>query len=192
MEVLIVILIAVFSIVSKTNKKNKAANKPAQAAKPADKPAKPARPLSDLTKDLSRQNIESAISEFTKLLDIDADLPDPDKPAPKTVHEPTAIEVELKRNVPAKAKAKKAKKPGSGESKVDEHGCIGGSMPVHNAEGESIAEHAEHEQNWQQKLTEEAALRTESFRKPSKAELRRAVVMSEVLGKPVSLRGRRI
>jgi hypothetical protein len=80
----------------------------------------------------------------------------------------------------------------SGESKVDEHGCIGGSMQEHTAEGESLSEHAAHERMRTERLEAEAAIRAADLRKPGLTELRKAVVMAEILDKPVSMRRRRI
>lgn len=198
-DILIVIVIALLGIASKNSKKKKAAASPAKAPEPASKP------ISEAQKSASRRNVEAAVSAFAELLD-DESLPNPDKPI--AVKIPAAIEAAV-RKMPEPAKVKTsiedeaAKKqhlaklktlgaPASGESKTDAHGCIGGSMPDHESEGETIAEHAAHEQNRQQKLAEEAAFDAVSLRRPTAADLRRAVVMSEVLDKPVSLRGRRI
>ena len=206
-ELLIIIVIAGIGIVNKSKKKKKAnaekaAASPVKAAKPA---AEPAQPVSEMKKAIHNLDVDTAISAFSELLE-DTILPDPDKPA--AVNIPAAIETAVRKAAaPAKAKTsievETAKKqhlskiknlgaPALGESKTDDHGCIGGSMPEHEAEGETIAEHAQHEQNRRQKLAEESALSAASFRKPSAADLRRAVVMSEVLDKPVALRGRRI
>lgn len=190
-ELLIVIAIGALGIISKSNKnkKKKAADKPAKAVEPIPEPA---QPITAARKDVNRRSIEAAVAAFTDLLESEAELPNPDKPAPKTVREPTAIETELKQAAPLKAKRKK-KNPASGESPVDAHGCIGGSMPVHSAEGESLAEHAQHELERRQHLQQNApVIAVESLRRPSQQELRRAIVMSEVLDKPVSLKGRRL
>ncbi len=190
-ELLIVIAIGALGIISKSNKnkKKKAADKPAKAVEPIPEPA---QPITAARKDVNRRSIEAAVAAFTNLLESEAELPNPDKPAPKTVREPTAIETELKQTAPLKAKRKK-KNPASGESPVDAHGCIGGSMPVHSAEGESLAEHAQHELERRQHLQQNApVIAVESLRRPSQQELRRAIVMSEVLDKPVSLKGRRL
>lgn len=190
-ELLIVIAIGALGIISKSNKnkKKKAADKPAKAVEPIPEPA---QPITAARKDVNRRSIEAAVAAFTDLLESEAELPNPDKPAPKTVREPTAIETELKQTAPLKAKRKK-KNPASGESPVDAHGCIGGSMPVHSAEGESLAEHAQHELERRQHLQQNApVIAVESLRRPSQQELRRAIVMSEVLDKPVSLKGRRL
>lgn len=190
-ELLIVIAIGALGIISKSNKnkKKKAADKPAKAVEPIPEPA---QPITAARKDVNRRSIEAAVAAFTDLLESEAELPNPDKPAPKTVREPTAIETELKQTAPLKAKRKK-KNPASGESPVDAHGCIGGSMPAHSAEGESLAEHAQHELERRQHLQQNApVIAVESLRRPSQQELRRAIVMSEVLDKPVSLKGRRL
>ena len=190
-ELLIVIAIGALGIISKCNKnkKKKAADKPAKAVEPIPEPA---QPITAARKDVNRRSIEAAVAAFTDLLESEAELPNPDKPAPKTVREPTAIETELKQTAPLKAKRKK-KNPASGESPVDAHGCIGCSMPLHSAEGESLAEHAQHELERRQHLQQNApVIAVESLRRPSQQELRRAIVMSEVLDKPVSLKGRRL
>lgn len=197
-EVLVVVIVAVIGGLAKSRKnkeKKKAAASPAQVVEPVTKPA---RPITEAQKAISRSNIESAVKMFSELAEL-ADEPKknvqptvkPSAPANQTVKatEATSIEAELKRAAQP-AKTKRKKKPKSGESVVDEHGCLGGSMPVHNAEGESPAEHAAHKARMQPQ-TDAYALRAETLKRPSAQELRRAVVMSEVLDKPVSLRGRR-
>ena len=180
-ELAIILLVFIFGAVAKSNKKKKkAADKPAPAKMISPdsealessieppKPAQPAKPVTEAKKALSKQNLENAIAAFSELLDIE------DEEAAKP-----------------KKKAKK-KKPASGESPVDAHGCIGGSMPIHSAEGESLAEHAAHEQNRQLRLQQETAIHATDLRKPTAADLRKAVVMSEILDKPVALRRRQI
>lgn len=179
-EILAVVAIFVFTAIAKSNKnkQKKPADKPtpAKVIKADDapessieppKPAQPAKVITEAKKLITQQNLENAIAAFSELLDLEEESPKPKK------------------------KAKKAK-PIAGESPVDEHGCIGGSMPIHQAEGESKHEHAAHEENRRRKLAEEAVLRPETFRKPTAAELRKAVVMSEILDKPVALRRRQI
>ena len=101
----------------------------------------------------------------------------------------TDIERSLKAAVggkPAKADAPLK----SGESVTDENGCLGGSLGAHAEEGETHAEHAVHERSRTERLQAEGAVRAEQLRKPGLAELRRAVVMAEILDKPVSMRRR--
>ena len=190
-ELLVVIAIAVIGVISKTGKnKKKAAAKPAQAAEPITEPAKPitqpAKPITAASlsdrKAFNRRNVEAAVKMFTELAE---QIESPGKPAERTsIEAETAVKKHL-------AKLQNLGKPESGESPVDEHGCIGGSMPVHTAEGESLAEHAEHEHRYEEEKDDAYALRAEDFRRPSTQELRKAIVMAEVLDKPLSLRGRR-
>ena len=78
----------------------------------------------------------------------------------------------------------------SGESMMDENGCIGGSLGAHAEEGETHAEHAAHERTRTEHLQAEGAVSAGQLRKPGLADLRRAVVMAEILDKPVSMRHR--
>ena len=71
---------------------------------------------------------------------------------------------------------------------ADKEGCIGGSIPHTQHEGESRAEHAEH-----MKRAAVSAVETpgEQIRKSlSAAEMRKAVIMSEILDRPKALRRR--
>ena len=195
-DILIVIGIAVFGIMSKNSKKKKSQSKKA-AASPVKAPEPVTEPLSSGSdrKMINRTNIENAVKAFSELAESLDKAKTPVQPAPKPAparKQLTAIEAEAAVKQHAEVIKARVMESLTGLSPVDEHGCIGGSMPDHEAEGESIAEHAAHEQNRRQKLAEEAALSVEAFRKPSAADLRRAVVMSEVLDKPVSLRGRSI
>ena len=72
-------------------------------------------------------------------------------------------------------------------SAVDEEGCVGGSMEHSHEEGESRAEHARHIAAMEARDADEAAT---SHPKPAidAAAMRRAVVMSEVLGRPRAMR----
>jgi len=190
-ELVIIIVVAVLGIMSKSKKKKKkAADKPAMAAEPISEPAKP---VAAAPKAVS-SSIEDAVAAFSELLELNETPPKPAKAqtAPQSAVKESLIETEMKQTPKGRLKLKKAQKTAaSGESPTDEHGCIGGSMPVHNAEGETLAEHAEHEKNRLQHLRDNAP-RVEDLRHPSRQELRKAIVMSEVLNKPVSLRGRRI
>lgn len=71
-----------------------------------------------------------------------------------------------------------------GNSFSDADGCVGGSMHEHSEEGERAAEHAQHLPEAPE--TSIAAARS----KISAAELRRAVITSEILDKPIALRRR--
>ena len=75
---------------------------------------------------------------------------------------------------------------------VDEEGCVGGSMAHEHTEGESREEHGAHIAAMERRDVEEAAQggagRFGVLGDMSLEELRRAVIVSEVLGKPKALR----
>lgn len=190
----VVLLTFILSAVSRNNKKKnkRAADKPDPVRQVASVqpvvPVQPTEPIAAQPHPAARQNLEAAFAAFSNLLDVDEKLPDPDGPA----REKTAIEVDSAIKRRAEVIRARTLASTSGQSAVDEHGCIGGSMPNHNAEGEKQAEHAAHERERRQHLAAEAAVRRENLRHPTATELRNAVVMSEILDKPVSLRRRRI
>ena len=76
-----------------------------------------------------------------------------------------------------------------GQSFFDDEGCVGGSLGGHDEEGESRAEHEEHLSRADARQNPQTAAPRPRIRA---AELRRAVVMSEILDKPKALRNYRI
>jgi len=191
-DIILVIAVAVIAAVSKSNKnkKKKAADKPAQAAEPVQPAAKPIASVSD-RKMINRRNIESAVKAFSEL----AESMDKAKTAAQSApakKAQTVIEAETAAKQRAEIISARVQESLSGQSPVDDHGCIGGSMPDHEAEGETLAEHAGHERERQQRIAEETALRAEDLHKPTARDLRRAVIMSEILDKPLAFRGRRV
>ena len=78
-----------------------------------------------------------------------------------------------------------------GMSAGDDEGCVGGSMPHDHAEGESRTEHAAHIAAMEARDRTDAAAHRGSPRAVDAAQMRRAVVMAEILDRPVSLRRRR-
>lgn len=187
---LLFVALFVLGILSRSKKKKKASeNKSAPSpARVLERTAEPADP-----KPVNRKNAENIINAFAEIGErmAAAQSPAPEAVSARKKPEKTAIEAESAMKDRAEIIKARIQESLSGVSATDEHGCIGGSMPDHNAEGETLTEHAEHEENRRRKLAEEAAVSAESFRKPTAADLRRAVVMSEILDKPVSLRGRR-
>ena len=108
---------------------------------------------------------------------------------------PAAVSVSRMNAEAALNKAKKfrtvpkpANEPSPGESTVDEHGCIGGSLGEHTAEGESTAVHAAHMLRAEARRQADEVRSTADTRAAARAEMRRAVVWSEILGKPKALR----
>lgn len=73
---------------------------------------------------------------------------------------------------------------------ADSEGCIGGSIAHTQHEGESKAEHAEHMLRTIRPAAQTAQPAV-SIPQLRTADLRKAVVMSEILDKPVSMRGRK-
>lgn len=75
---------------------------------------------------------------------------------------------------------------------VDAHGCIGGSLGAHEAEGEAKDEHAEHLLRAQERLQaeEKSAETATNARQAARARLKSAVVWSEILDRPASMRSR--
>lgn len=88
------------------------------------------------------------------------------------------------------ARLKKASHLKSGESVTDEAGCIGGSLGAHAEEGEHPSEHAQHLKARDDALAAESTQAGE-LRNISVQELRKAVIVSEILDKPLALRRRR-
>ena len=80
-----------------------------------------------------------------------------------------------------------------GVSALDDEGCVGGSMEHIHTEGETHEEHRRHVEILRQREREEtlAAEAATELAEMNLQKLRRAVVMAEILDKPVSLRRRR-
>ena len=78
--------------------------------------------------------------------------------------------------------------PKQGESFRDDDGCQVGSLGGHHAEGESAQEHAEHLRRADE--TNAAQAGAQALRGGGLPELRRAIVLSEILDRPKALRRR--
>ena len=191
---LLLVALAIYGLFAKSKKDKKKAQK--SAAAPAQKTESTSEPAPSVSSRqvVSRLNIENAISAFSEMAEaIDAAKQTSSAAVPAQKKKPqTSIETESAMKKRADIVKARVLESLSGVSPTDEHGCIGGSMPDHTAEGESVIEHAAHEQNRRQKLAQEAAVSAKDLSRPTAADLRKAVVMSEILGKPVSLKGRRI
>lgn len=193
LELFALAVIVIIGSVVKSNKKNKEKAQKAEASS-----SKPIAPVSDRNM-TSRSNIENAVKAFSELAEAmdkgkTAPAPTVQKPVPaQKKPEQTSIEAETASKQRAEMIQKRILESLLGHSATDEHGCIGGSMPEHEPEGETPAEHSAHEHNRAERLQAESkANHTKSPHKPTVAELRKAVVMSEILDKPVSLRRRSI
>ena len=80
-----------------------------------------------------------------------------------------------------------------GVSHADDEGCVGGSMKHVHTEGETREEHRRHLAELHKREAEEqrASEMARELSEMNLQKLRRAVVMAEVLGKPVALKKRR-
>ena len=76
-----------------------------------------------------------------------------------------------------------------GQSAFDDEGCVGGSLPHDHSEGESRSEHAQHIAAMKARDAEETAIAApQGLAGLDPRDLRRAVVISEILGKPKALK----
>ena len=188
MEALVFILIVVFSILlgKNENKKKAGAAKPAAKAgsvanarnaapvkQAASKPVRQAAARRDpaLFKrrlEALKQQAEAKLEEVSKALDAP-----PAKPAAAPAAQPVFAQ---------------------GGSLSDDEGCVGGSMAHEHTEGETRAEHRRHVEELHRREAEEtrATLAAQELAELNVQRMRRAVVMAEILDKPVALRrGRR-
>lgn len=184
---IVVIIIACVSLSKKSAKNKQKGNKPSaakpvqaartpsmpKAAAPAAKPAQ-AKTAAPAKSSLIEQELLRKTEELKALTGIDLTEHIEKKPA-------------------AKPAGKAAAKPlASGESFTDKEGCVGGSLNVHTEEGESHSEHAEHMKRMEANATARSAASeyAAALKHAQRADLRRAVIMSEILDKPVALRKR--
>ena len=176
MEALLVILIIAFVALSGRNKNKKprsGAQSPLNAAR-ARQPvmerraakAKPERAFMDRLAEATRAKLEALEEAAQKEAAV--------QKAPAPEGRLTPIEAE------------------QGISVVDGEGCVGGSMAHDHDEGERRQEHARHLEAARRREAVEVLQEAEAElqRRSRAAELRRAVVMAEVLDRPVALRPR--
>ena len=178
MEALVFILIVVFSIVLGKNetKKKAGAAKPVTKAKgtapskqAASKPVRQtaARRDSALFKrrlEALRQQAEAKLEEVSKAIDAP-----PAAPAAAPAAQPVFAQ---------------------GGSLSDDEGCVGGSMAHEHTEGETREEHRRHVDELHRREAEEtrATLAAQELATLNVQRMRRAVVMAEILDRPVALR----
>ena len=185
MEIVAVILVIVFVLISsagkKTNGKNAANGKGAarQAAKAAQTP-------------VSRMGIREREARMAELRQKRAarqaakPVAQPAQPTVKAPEEAAEEDFEVSLNEMRELLNIAGASPAGG---VDEEGCVGGSMEHTHEEGESREEHGRHMAAMRARDAGEAA--QEARPTIDAATLRRAVVMSEVLGRPRALKGAR-
>ena len=173
MEVLVFILIIVFSVVT-AGKKQQKSQTPAKRT-----PVKGRRPSDWLKQQL--EELEEGIIENTGEI-------------AKAAKAETAAKAKAQPVKPVKVTGQASpvfmKAPSILEE--DDEGCVGGSMAHDHHEGESRVEHREHMAAIQRQEQEDslAAQAAQDIRDMNIHRLRRAVVVSEILGKPKALQHR--
>ena len=182
MEAIVFILIIVLSLISAGNKKKKQG-----AAKPGGAPARPAGPAAGVT---ARAAIERTLKEAVTQLGETAMTPAQRQQAAESEAALAKAREKAARRRAAKVQGQPvaaAPLPAQGSSAADDEGCLGGSLPHGHEEGESREEHSSHIAAMEAREKAEAAVSPKGI---DARQLRRAVVMSEVLGRPKALRRR--
>ena len=174
MEVLVFILIIVFSVVT-AGKKQQKGQPPAKRA-----PVKGRRPSDWLKQQL--KELEDGIIENTGEI----------AKAAKAETAKAKAKTQPVKPVKVAGQASPVFMKAPSILEEDEEGCVGGSMEHTQHEGESRVEHREHLAAMQRQEQEEslAAQAAQEIRDMNIHRLRRAVVVSEILGKPKALQHR--
>ena len=177
MDGLIVLLVIIYFVVKSSKKKKKKAG-----GKPVD--------FSETIIEAGKESLKGMGNLIDKINDAleeeDGETVLPSKPVSKKL----------------RAKPKQAPKPARSAKEsaavfeaqgfMDEQGCVGGSLPHIQHEGEARHEHSAHERRYIEE--EQAASQAEDIARELQSmnlrQLRRAVVVSEVLGKPKALQRR--
>ena len=172
MEVLVFILIIVFSLVT-AGKKQQKGQPPAKRT-----PVKGGRPSDWLKQQL--KELEDGIIENTGEI------------AKAAKAETAKAKAQPVRAVKVAGQASPVYVKAPSILEEDEEGCVGGSMEHTHHEGESRAEHRQHLAAIQRQEQEDtlAAQAAQEIRDMNIHRLRRAVVVSEILGKPKALQHR--
>lgn len=201
-----IIIIIAIALISGSNKKKKRAQKRPPAGQSAPSVPKmsaqeAAQAFLDAEKrvPVSKLNVQTAMKEILNAaapekpdlvepeVDIDSDLVEPEVDIECDLVPPDSEEKPAPRTTPGGSLPPRAQTTlAQGESARDADGCIGGSLGAHEEEGESHAEHAHHLARAER---EDEAAKPQS-RRPTRSDLRRAVVMKEILDSPVSMRRR--
>lgn len=177
-ESIVTLLIAVLGIVAAVINKG---NSSKEKKKNKQKTAPPSEVLEKTNISKSLADAREKLTAITQELLEDFEEEEMEiQPRPKPTH---AVSIPLKVAQPM-LKAEYA----SGESFTDSNGCVGGSLRKHTEEGESRMEHEKHiarytpaPQSSQNSLPRRATGLTAQ-------DLRRAVIMAEILDRPKALR----
>lgn len=165
----VIILLIIFGFVQKyakkANKDEKKGAPPVKAAQPAPAKAIVKMPEPEDEEDKVGEDIQDAVNAFLAQV--------------------------AKEATPQEQAAPSGSLP-MGESVQDDQGCVGGSLVHHDEEGETRDEHASHlrEMARDERDREEARQTAAAIRQAGMAQMRRAVILSEILDKPKALRRR--
>lgn len=200
-----IIIIIAIALISGSNKKKRAQKQPPAGQSAPSVPKMSAQEAAQAFLDaekrvpVSKLNVQTAMKEILNAaapekpdlvepeVDIDSDLVEPEVDIECDLMPPDSEEKPAPRATPGGSLPPRAQTTlAQGESARDADGCIGGSLGAHKEEGESHAEHAHHLARAER---EDEAAKPQS-RRPARSDLRRAVVMKEILDSPVSMRRR--
>lgn len=200
-----IIIIIAIALISGSNKKKRAQKRPPAGQSAPSVPKMSAQEAAQAFLDaekrvpVSKLNVQTAMKEILNAaapekpdlvepeVDIDSDLVEPEADIECDLVPPDSEEKPAPRATPGGSLPPRAPAIlAQGESARDADGCIGGSLGAHEEEGESHAEHAHHLARAER---EDEAAKPQS-RRPTRSDLRRAVVMKEILDSPVSMRRR--
>ena len=186
MEIIVILLIVALSLASGSKKKKqqqarsaKASSLPVQKASASTRDAI-ARTLAEL----DRWDPELSKTRARKRQTVERDA-EQEEAREKTRRRAAAEKLQTQPGGPVGAAVLSAAQGGSA---VDAEGCVGGSLPHDHAEGESREEHARHIAAMEARDRAEAP---QEARNIDVRQLRRAVVMAEILDRPKALRVRR-
>lgn len=197
-EVILVILIVAFSLIFSRKK-----GKPGSAVRGASR--NPRAAFSQDTEKVtythapasSGENPKALFKNLTEMAGIDLDdLIDglTDEEGESDFVMPAKLPKQRLRAKPAavqmKAPLREIVSSVQGVSAMDEEGCVGGSMPHSHEEGERRAEHAEHlyAAGRQSEMALNAHAVSQELNNANIEQLRRAVIMAEILDRPKALR----
>ena len=202
-----IIIIIAIALISGSNRKKRAQKQPPAGQSAPSVPKISAQEAAQAFRDaekrvpVSKLNVQTAMKELLNAVipekpdlvetdvDIDSDLVEPEFDIERDLVPPDS-EKEFESRTMAPGGSLPPLAPtalAQGESAHDADGCIGGSLGVHEEEGESRTEHAQHLARADRENESAKPL----LRRATRSDLRRAVVMKEILDSPVSMRHRR-
>lgn len=182
MDGLLIILVILYFVV-KSSKKNK--------KKTGGKPVNFSETIKEVGKD-SLKGMGTLIDKISEAIEEEDEAPVlPSRPVSKKLRTKPVKAVKADKPEPVRS-ARESAAAFEANSFLDDQGCVGGSLPHIQHEGELRQEHAGHARRYREE--EQAVSRAEEIaldlHAMNLAQLRRVMVVSEVLGKPKALQRR--